>query len=232
MSNAPFSPLSSLPVIAVDGPAASGKGTLARRLAAHFGFAYLDTGLLYRAVGWAVLSQGGSPEDVSAASEAARLLTPDQLDNPALRGDDAATAASKVGAIPAVRASLLDFQRSFATTPPAVAGGGAGTLVVAKGAVLDGRDIGTVICPTAQAKLFVTASLEKRAERRLKELQARGVEIIQDAVLADMRERDERDSRRSVAPLLSAEDAFVLDTTELTADQAFAAALNFLSSRF
>lgn len=208
-------------IIAVDGPAASGKGTLARRLAEHLGLAYLDTGLLYRAVGMAVVNAGGDPGDAAAATAAARALDPSGLFDPTLRLDEAGQAASKVAAIPAVRAALLAFQRDFAHRPP----GGA------KGAVLDGRDIGTVVCPDAGHKLFVTASLEKRAERRLKELIARGVATIQEAVLQEMRERDARDSGRSVAPLVPAPDAFILDTTELDADQAFAAALGYITAR-
>lgn len=208
-------------LLAVDGPAASGKGTLARRLAAALDLAYLDTGLLYRAVGVAVLDRGFDPSDPAAAEAAARALSPGALDDAGLRGDAAAVAASKVAAIPAVRAALLAFQRDFARHPP----GGA------RGAILDGRDIGTVVCPDADAKLFVTASLEKRAERRLKELQERGVETIHERVLQDMKDRDARDSQRSVAPLVPAEDAFVLDTTSLDADAAFAAALGHISSR-
>ncbi len=204
-------------IIAIDGPAASGKGTLARRLAAHLGLVYLDTGLLYRAVGMAVVGAGGDPADPAAAETAARALDPRDLSDPALRLDDAGQAASKVAAIPRVRAALLNFQREFARRPP--------------GAVLDGRDIGTVVCPDADRKLFVTASLEKRAERRLKELLGRGVATIQEAVLQEMRERDARDSGRSVAPLVPASDAFILDTTELDADQAFAAALGYITAR-
>lgn len=208
-------------IIAIDGPAAAGKGTLARRLADHLGLAYLDTGLLYRAVGLAVLAGGGDPLNADDAAIAARRLTPEALANPELRSERAGDAASKVASIPSVRAVLLDFQRNFAAHPPKGA----------KGAVLDGRDIGTVVCPKASHKLFVTASLDKRAQRRLKELQARGVAAIHETVLQDMRDRDERDSLRSVAPLVPAEDAFVLDTSELDADQAFAAALSFITSR-
>lgn len=204
-------------IIAVDGPAASGKGTLARRLAAHFGLRHLDTGLLYRAVGMSVLRQGADPGNVTAATRAARTLDPALLDDPALRGDDAAQAASKAAAIPEVREALLRFQRDFAHQPP--------------GAVLDGRDIGTVVCPEADVKIFVTASVEKRAERRLKELRERGVATIQDAVLRDMQERDARDAQRSVAPLRPAPDAFVLDTTDLDVEAAFAAALNHITAR-
>lgn len=208
-------------IIALDGPAASGKGTLAKRLAAHFGFAHLDTGKLYRAVGLAVLQAGEDPEDAVAAERAATALAPSDLDNPALSGDDAAVAASKVAAIPAVRAALLDFQRRFAESPP---GGAAG-------AVIDGRDIGTVVCPDAPAKLFVTAGLEIRAERRHKELLGRGETSIYARVLQDLTERDERDSNRAVSPLLAANDAIVLDTSTLDPDAAFAAALAYVEKR-
>lgn len=208
-------------IIAIDGPAASGKGTLARRLAARLGYAYLDTGLLYRAVGVAVLRAGADPADAAAATAAARALDPARLDDPELRLDHAGAAASKVAAIPGVRAALLAFQRAFAARPPAGAAG----------AILDGRDIGTVVCPDADIKLFVTASLEKRAERRLEELRARGVATIQEAVLQDMKERDARDSGRSVAPMKPAADALVLDTTELDADAAFAAAVDYLTAK-
>jgi len=204
-------------IIAIDGPAAAGKGTLARRLAAELGFDYLDTGLIYRAVGMNLHRAGTDPADETAAEAAARALAPVDLAATDLRGDDAAQAASKVAAIPGVRAALLDFQRRFAHTPP----GG-------KGAVLDGRDIGTVVCPDAEVKLFVTASLEKRAERRLKELQAAGRGGIQSAVLADMKERDDRDRNRSVAPLKPADGATVLDTSDLDADQAFVLALSYI----
>ncbi|MDA8230813.1 MAG: (d)CMP kinase [Magnetospirillum sp.] len=207
-------------IIAIDGPAAAGKGTLARRLAAELAFDYLDTGQIYRAVGMRVARTGADPADPALAADAARALVPADLHAGDLRGDDAAQAASKVAAIPEVRAALLDFQRAFAARPP----GGSG-------AVLDGRDIGTVVCPDAPIKLFVTASLEKRAERRVKELRQRGLIAIQETVLAEMRERDTRDSSRSVAPLVPADDAFVLDTTELDADAAFAAAIGFVRSR-
>jgi len=204
-------------IIAIDGPAAAGKGTLARRLAAHFGLNYLDTGGLYRATGLTVLRFGGDPANPEQAEAAARALTPDLLADPALRGEEAGSAASKVAAIPGVRAALLEFQRSFAATAP--------------GAVLDGRDIGTVVCPDADAKLFVTASLEKRVERRLKELLDKGVSAIRDQIFQDMKERDERDSARSVAPLVPASDAVLLDTSELDADAAFAAAVSIISQR-
>lgn len=208
-------------IIAIDGPAASGKGTLARRLAAHFDFAHLDTGSIYRAVGLEVLRQNGDSTDRRAAVSAARAVSSADLDDSVLRSDEAADAASKVAAIPEVRDALLDFQRDFATRPP---GGKAG-------AVLDGRDIGTVVCPDAEVKLFVTASLETRADRRHKELRQRGVEAIHSAVLRDMQDRDARDRERDAAPLVPADDAFVLNSTELDADAAFEAALDFIKSR-
>jgi cytidylate kinase len=209
-------------VIAVDGPAASGKGTLARRLATQFSFAYLDTGKLYRAVGLKVLRAGGDPEDDDAAEATARSLDVSELDDPDLAGDEAASAASKVAAIDAVRAALLDFQRSFAATPPDVDG------EPAEGAVLDGRDIGTVICPDATAKLFVTADVEVRADRRHKELLNRGEASIYARVLEDLKARDARDMNRETAPLRPADDAVVLDTTELDVDAAFVAALDIV----
>lgn len=207
-------------VIAIDGPAAAGKGTLARRVAAELGFDYLDTGLIYRAVGMKVWNAGFEPSDPARAGEAARDLEPEDLNADDLRGDEAAQAASKVAAIPEVRAQLLEFQRRFAAQPP----GG-------KGAVLDGRDIGTVVCPEAAIKLYVTASAETRARRRLLELQGKGVETTFDTVLAEMRERDERDSQRAVAPLKPAEDAHQLDTSDLDADAAFDAAIAFIRAK-
>jgi cytidylate kinase len=192
-------------IIAVDGPAAAGKGTLARQLAAYFGLHHLDTGLLYRAVG--VKSEDGGQDAVIAA----RALTPQDLEAPGLSGEAAGDKASRVAANAAVREALLDFQRRFARQPP--------------GAVLDGRDIGTVVCPDADIKLFVTASLAKRAERRWKELLAKGEPAIADRVLDELRQRDARDAGRHVAPLLQAPDAVLLDTSDLDADAAFAAAL-------
>ncbi len=210
-----------IPVIAIDGPAAAGKGTLARRLAETYGFAYLDTGLLYRATGWKVLSAGEDPENPENALKGAQALTPDDLDNAGLRADETAQAASKVAAIPSVRAALLDFQHNFAQHPP----------TGAKGAVIDGRDIGTVVFPATPYKLFITAGIEVRAQRRLKELRQRGIESIHARVLQDMKDRDARDSQRDVAPLAKAEDAFHIDTTEMDAESVFSAALSYLVSR-
>jgi len=198
-------------VIAIDGPSASGKGTLGKRLAAHFGLSHLDTGLLYRAVGWAAFRTGRPPEDVAAQLRAA------DLDNPELRGDEAGQQGSRVAALREVRANLLKFQKEFAAKGP--------------GAVLDGRDIGTVICPDAPIKLFVTASPEARAERRYQELRERGVDTIKPRVLAEMAERDRRDSERAAAPLKAAPDAYLLDTSDMDADAAFAAALAFIASK-
>ena len=213
-------------VVAIDGPAAAGKGTMAVRLAETFRLAKLDTGLLYRATGYKVLQAGNDPSDATVAEAAARALQPSDLDNPALRGDDAAQAASKVAAIPGVRAALLDFQQNFAKNPPALADGSA-----AAGAILDGRDIGTTVCPEADAKIFVTASVEVRAERRFKELQERAGEAIYARVLEDMKERDARDSGRSASPLAAADDALTLDTSELNAEEAFDKAQNFVRSK-
>jgi cytidylate kinase len=198
-------------VIAIDGPSASGKGTLAKRLAAHFGLPHLDTGLLYRAVGWISARTGRSPAEVAAG------LTASDLDDPVLRGDEAGQAGSKVAAIPEVRVNLLKFQKEFSSQTP--------------GAVLDGRDIGTVICPDAPVKLFVTASAESRAERRFQELRRRGVDTIRTRVLAEMAERDRRDSERAAAPLKAAPDAWLLDTSDMDADAAFAAALAFIERK-
>jgi len=207
-------------IIAVDGPAASGKGTLARRIARHLGYAHLDTGRLYRAVGLAVVRAGRDPADSGAAETAALALDTAALNDADLAGDDAAQAASMVAAIPGVRAALLDFQRQFAHNPP---GGAAG-------AVLDGRDVGTVVCPDADIKFFVTASAEIRAERRHKELLNRGEASIYARVLQELRERDARDSSREIAPLKPAEDAIVLDTSLMDADAAFATAVGHIET--
>ena len=208
-------------VIAVDGPAAAGKGTLARRLAAEFRLAHLDTGALYRATARDVLAAGLDPADAAAAAAIAAKLDPASLADPGLRAEAVGRVASIVSAHPAVRAALLDYQRNFAHRPPNKA----------DGAVLDGRDVGTVVCPDASVKLFVTASLEARAGRRLKELEAAGGPVDAAAVLADMRARDERDSSRSAAPLKPAADAVLLDTSGLDADEAFEAAVSIVRAR-
>ena len=208
-------------VIAIDGPAASGKGTLARRLARRFGLAHLDTGLLYRATVARLLQDGGDPTKEALAVAAASRLEIADLEAPELRDEEITRWASVVAAQRAVRLALLDFQRDFAMLPP----GGAG------GAVLDGRDIGTVVLPDADIKLFVTASAEVRAERRFRELRDRGVGSIRSLVLHEIRERDERDRHREVAPLKRAEDAFLLDTTDMSASVAFDAACQFVISR-
>jgi cytidylate kinase len=210
-------------IIALDGPAAAGKGTLARRLAGHYRLAYLDTGALYRAVGVAVLRQGLDPAQESAAVAAAETLSPALLGDPEIRTEAGGQAASKVAAIPAVRAALLDWQRRFAAQPPAGADGRA-----AAGAILDGRDIGTVVCPDAPVKLFITASMEARAQRRFKELQEKGAGAIYARVLQDMQERDARDQERAVAPLTAAPDALVIDTSAMTADQVFDQAVAYI----
>lgn len=203
-------------VIAVDGPAAAGKGTLARRLAAALGLPFLDTGLLYRAVGRRVLDAGADPRDAAIAEAAARALTPADLDRTDLRGPMADMAASAVAAIPAVRAALLDFQRAFGRE---------------RGAVLDGRDIGTVVFPDARVKLFVTASVKERARRRFLELRGRGIAADPAQVEAEIRDRDAQDANRPVAPLRPAEDAVILDTTALDAEAAFATALTLVRER-
>lgn len=207
-------------VIAVDGPAASGKGTLARRLAAELGYAYLDTGLLYRAIGLALLRQGLDPADEAAATGAAAEFDAAAADftDPALRDEETGKAAGVVAAFPGVRAALVDVQRRFAANPPDGA----------PGAVLDGRDIGTVICPDADHKFFIEADIEERARRRVKELQDRGDAVIPARVLQEMKERDDRDRSRTAAPLAPAADASVVDTTNLNADAAFALALSLI----
>lgn len=208
-------------VITVDGPSAAGKGTLARRLAQHFRYDFLDTGALYRGVGLAVLRQGLDPADEKAATAAAKALKPEILSDPSIRAESTSTAASKVAAIPSVRAAILNWQRDFAANAARNSGG----------AVLDGRDIGTVVCPDADGKLFITASVEARAERRVKELQARGETAIYARVLQDMQERDARDQGRSISPTKPATDALIIDTSDLTADQVFERALAFIASK-
>jgi cytidylate kinase len=198
-------------IIAIDGPAASGKGTLAKRLAAHYGLPHLDTGLLYRAVARTLTDHGDPLDDGAAAVRAAQSLDLAHLDETRLRGRAMGEAASVVAAIPAVRAALVAWQRGFANRP--------------EGAVLDGRDIGTVICPDASVKIFVTASAEERARRRHRELLSRGETVAYEDVLADIRRRDARDSGRATAPLAAAADARLLDTTDLDIEQAFQAAV-------
>ena len=203
-------------VIAVDGPAASGKGTIARALAKHFNLAHMDTGLLYRAVALNLWRWGGDPGNVFEAVRACADLNLDAGD-PELRSEPVSKIASSISAYPAVRAALLDRQQDFARQ--------------AGGAVLDGRDIGTVIAPSADVKLFVTASPEVRAERRLKELEGRGMPAHYEDVLADLHARDERDSERPIAPLKPAPDAILLDTTALGVDEAIAEALRLVEER-
>ena len=198
-------------VIAIDGPAASGKGTLAKRLALHYGLPHLDTGLLYRAVALTLIDEGADLDDTSAAARAASALSAERLSDPRLRERAMGEAASRVSSVPEVRAALLSWQRRFAEG--------------AEGAVLDGRDIGTVVCPEARVKLFIIAAPEERARRRHRELLGRGEETTLAAILADIRSRDARDSSRAAAPLKAAEDAVVLDTTELDAEAAFAEAV-------
>jgi len=201
-------------IIAIDGPAASGKGTIARQIAQIYGLHHLDTGLLYRAVAKAVLDAGHSPDDAERAIAAAAALDPKKFDESALKTQKITEASSVVAAIPQVREALMNYQRAFAVQPP--------------GAVLDGRDIGTVIAPGADVKLFVVASPEVRAKRRVAELRGRGEAADEAEVLADLRRRDERDSRRTVAPLVQAPDAHLLDTTNLSIDAAFRAAIQII----
>lgn len=202
-------------VIAVDGSAASGKGTLAKRLGAYFGFAHLDSGSLYRLVALKLLRNGHHPGDEQNAEAAARTIDPADAQRYDLRADEIAEAASILAAFPRVRSALLHYQRAFAASPPGQAAG----------AVIDGRDIGTVVCPEATVKLFVDARLETRAHRRWLELEQSGRTVLEQAVLADIRARDERDRSRATAPLRPAPDARLLDTSELDIDAAFAAAL-------
>jgi cytidylate kinase len=203
-------------IIAIDGPAASGKGTLGKQLAAHYGLRHLDTGLIYRAVAKALIDAGRAPSDIAAAVAAAQALDPARFDEKALKSHSVGEAASVVSAIPEVRAALLAFQRDFAAKPP--------------GAVLDGRDIGTVICPEADVKIFVTATPEVRARRRALEYQAAGQAIDEAAVLADIRKRDERDTNRAAAPLKQAPDAHLLDTTDMAISTAIRAAIDIVEA--
>jgi cytidylate kinase len=204
-------------IIAIDGPAASGKGTLAKRIAAHCSLHHLDTGLLYRAVARDVKRRGGAIGDAQAAAAAARDLDATTLDDPDVRSPGAGEAASIVARVPAVRAALLEFQRTFASRKP--------------GAVLDGRDIGSVVCPDADVKIFVTASPEVRAERRYLEMKDSGQGATYDAVLEDIRRRDERDARRDTAPMRAAADAFLLDTSNLDIEATFNTAVGLISRK-
>lgn len=203
-------------IIAIDGPAASGKGTLGKRIAAHYGLNYLDTGQLYRAVARDTMAAGGDPSDEAAALLATRALDPESLDDAALRVPKIGEAASFVARHPQVREALRIYQRAFAGRKP--------------GAVIDGRDIGTVICPNADVKLFVTATPEERARRRYLELKGNGEKITQGEVLDDIKARDERDQNRATAPLRMAEDAVLLDTTNLVIDAAFRAAIDVIDA--
>ncbi len=203
-------------IIAIDGPAASGKGTLARRLAAHYGLRHLDTGLIYRAVAHELTSKGMALGDEAAAVSAAQGLDPTTLDDPALKSHQVGTAASVVSAIPAVRAALVEFQRQYANQPP--------------GAVLDGRDIGTVICPDADVKIFVVADPKVRARRRALEARARGEAADEAAILADIVARDERDQNRAVAPLKPASDAYLLDNSHLDIEGGVRAAIDIVEA--
>lgn len=204
-------------IIAIDGPAASGKGTLGKLIAEHFGFAHLDTGLLYRAVARDVLARGASIDDEQAAVECARSLDPETLSDPVLRQAGIGDAASIVARIELVREALLDFQREFARRKP--------------GAVLDGRDIGTVVCPDADVKIFVTALPEVRAQRRYLERKSQGDDVTYGEVLEMIRQRDERDANRASAPMRPAEDAVLLDTTNLDIEAAFDAAVGLIKRK-
>lgn len=210
------------PVIALDGPAASGKGTLAQRLAAHYGFAYLDTGSLYRGVAYLLLREGEDPGNEVAAEAAARRFSLEAIEGADIRTREIGAAASVVASQPGVRKALLDFQRDFARHPPRGA----------KGAVLDGRDIGTIVCPDATVKFFVVASPPTRAHRRFLELKAAKPRLTEEEVLADLEERDARDAARADAPMVQAGDAELLDTTHLTIEAAFAAARRVIDGVF
>ncbi len=213
-------------IIAIDGGSATGKGTLCEKLAETLGFGYLDTGALYRSVGYEVLQLGLNPDDATVVVPVAKRLPVEKMltlqDESAIRNEVVGKAASRVSAIPAVREALFDLQRRFALNPVLKDG------TPAKGAVLDGRDIGTVICPDADFKVFLTASPEIRATRRYKELQLRGNCVIYETVLSDIRARDKRDEERAVAPSKPADDALVLDTSDLTPDEVFATVMRYI----
>jgi CMP/dCMP kinase len=203
-------------IIAIDGPAASGKGTLAKRLAAHYGFHHLDTGVIYRAVAHALLSAGADLQDEAAAVRAAQAIDPETFENPALKSQKVGSAASVVSAIARVREVLVEFQRQFAASPP--------------GAVLDGRDIGTVICPNADVKIYVVADARIRAQRRTLEARGRGEEADEAVILADILARDERDQNRPVAPLKPAKDAYLLDNSNLDIEGGVRAAIDIVEA--
>jgi len=203
-------------VIAIDGTFASGKGTLGRRVAAHYGFEYLDTGKLYRATAQRVLISGGDPADAKTAENAARAIDPKQLSDPILKSGPVGAAASKVAVHTGVREALLQFQRGFAAQKT--------------GAVLDGRDIGTVICPEADVKLYVDADVGVRAERRYKELRGYGEEVTLEGITEQLAERDARDRGRAIAPLKPAQDAHLLDTTNMSIERAFKAAITIIDA--
>ena len=207
-------------VVAVDGPVAAGKGTLGRRLAAHFNFAYLDTGGLYRAVALRLLRNQQALDEIETMVAQAGKISMADLADPALRDEEVGEAASVIAPQPELRAALLEYQRAFAANPPDGAAG----------AVLDGRDIGTVICPDAQVKLFVTASVEARAERRFTELAGRGEDVDLATIQADVAARDARDSARAASPLTAAEDAHLLDTTKMDIEAAFQAAQKIVAA--
>lgn len=212
-------------VIAIDGPAASGKGTLARRIADRFNFEYLDTGSLYRAVALCMVMANGNPDseiDVKAAlNTLGRNMTSELLESPELRSELVSRMSSKVAALPMVREYLLDFQREFAKNPPAHR----------NGVVLDGRDIGSVVCPNAEVKLFITATAEIRAARRFNELQSKGVQISFDEVLEDIKVRDQRDRDRSASPMIVSDDAFMVDTSDMDIAQTFDHSLNLIRAK-
>lgn len=216
-------------IITIDGASASGKGTLAIHLAQHFHYPYLDTGALYRTVGLILMEKGQDPENEILAQTAAESLKIEEMpflqNNPKLRNEQVASYAAKVSSIPGVRKALFNFQRRFALSPVRKDGS------KANGAILDGRDVGTNICPEAEIKLFLKASSEIRAQRRLKELQEKGFYAIYDTILSEIEERDERDARRTIAPLRPASDALIVDTSDMTANDVFATVIQFIKGK-